>query len=217
MAGRKIKLDWARELTPETPAPPPAQRTPHDLPADFPAHLLDPDQLEAVAAWFDTWQAAMVDKIRAALNTIPADDTDNEGARADLASLTAHALVLAHLFRLHPAAEQSLPVLAAATGLRERRLYTIKQRIIRAVHGMLTLPPRGCPRLGRLADTYPQLDFRRRVGKRGVYLIPFRGHHTLAAQFETVLTLACHPGVTAALTLMADGTDAVRLTLTPKK
>lgn len=213
MAGRKVKLEWAHPLSPNHPAPQTAAPTPHDLPADFPSHLLDAEQLEAVSAWFDTWQATMVSKIRAALNTPPTGGDDNEGSRADLNALTAHAIVLAHLFRLHPAAEQSLPVLAAATGLRERRLYTIKTRILRAIHGTLTPPPRTCPHIRQLADHYPQLDFRRRVGKKGVYLVPFRGHYTLAAQFETVLTLAANPGITATLALMADGADAVRITL----
>lgn len=216
MAGRKIRLDWAHPLTPNTPAPPPRSTAAHDLPADFPAQLLDPEQLEAVAAWFDTWQAATIDRLRTALNP-PADPESNDGARATLQELAARAIVFAHLFRLHPAAEQPLPTLAATLGVRERHLYHIKTAIIRAVHGLLPRPRRITPCLRVLADTFPQLDFTRRIGKKGVYVVPFRGHHTLAVQWETILTLGCIPGITAALTLTADDADAVRITITPKK
>lgn len=219
MSGRKVILRYAaplRENALPAPAPAPAPTPAHDLPGSFPAGLLDAEQLEAVQTWFDAWQAEVVERIRAAL-CLPPDADGREGSRQNLAEFGACAVVLAHMLRLHPAASQSLPVLARALGVRERKLYHIRQGILAALGGKAAPPPRRAAGLKRLADIYPQLDFSRRTGRSAsrssVYIVPFRWRATLMAQFDTVLSLSAIPGITATLALTAADEDAVRITL----
>lgn len=92
------------------------------LPASFPAEILDEEQLEAVAAWFDTWVADLLHSIRLALL--------GNGAPADLPHLHQHATVLAHLLRLHPAAEATITELAAALGVSRRTLFYVRDSVL---------------------------------------------------------------------------------------
>lgn len=218
MAGRKVKLEWARPLPPTLKSPA-AGPLPHGLPASFPAHLLDDDQLEAVEAWFDTWQADTLDRVKACLN-LPAAEGAREGAPLTLRELAANAVVLSHLVRLHPAAEHALPILARELGVRPRKLQYIAAGIMRTLGGALCTPPvlRTRPNLKQLADLFPQLNFAARSGHRPVYIVPFRQRYTLAEQWDTVCTLAKLPGITATLDIMpTTAADAVRITTTPKE
>lgn len=212
MAGRKVILRYAAPLQEGRHAAPEAQQPcTHDLPASFPAELLDAEQLDAVASWFDEWQDSTLERIRTALN-LPPDPTGREGMRKSLPELVAACVILCHLLRLHPAAEHSLPTLARALGMRERKLYYIRDAIMSALSGALPRIKRKTPRLQQMADIFPQLDFSRRVGKKPCLIVPFVEHATLAEQFETVLSLGTYPGITAALALTRADENAVRIT-----
>lgn len=219
MAGRKVKLEWARPLPPTLSAPA-GQPLTHGLPASFPAHLLDDDQLEAVETWFDTWQADTLDRVKACLN-LPAAEGAREGAPLTLRELAANAVVLAHLLRLHPAAEHTLSILAGELGVRHRKLQYIAAGIMRTLGGIIPAAPvlARWPGLRKLADMFPQLNFAARSGHRPVYIVPFRQHYTLAEQWDTVCTLAKLPGIaTVTLDVTPAAADAVRITLnTPSK
>jgi hypothetical protein len=93
------------------------------LPASFPAEILDEEQLEAVAAWFDTWVADLLHSMRLALLGKP-------GTPADLAHLHQHATVLAHLLRLHPAAESTITELATTLGVSRRTLFYVRDSVL---------------------------------------------------------------------------------------
>ena len=190
------------------------------LPASFPSHLLEPDQLEAVTEWWATWQADIVDAVRHLLDAEPTGaDAKHNARRADLRHLTLNSIILAHILRLHPAADNSLPILARKLGEPVRKLYYIRDAICTAiaehlagVHSPHHHQPR--PTISQLAAAFPQLNFDHRVGRAPCYTVPFAYHCTLAMQLDTVLTLSKWPGVTARLDLTTNQADAVRITIT---
>ena len=212
MSGRKVILRYASPLHEERhAAPDAAKRCTHDLPASFPLAILDDDQIEAVAAWFDEWQADTMERIRAALN-LPTDADGREGIRKSIPELVAACVVLCHLLCLHPAAEHSLPTLARALGVRERKLYYIRDAIMSALSGALPSVKRKTPRPKQMAALFPQLDFSRCIGKRPCMIVPFAHRTTLAEQWETVISLASYPRITATLALTPADENAVRIT-----
>lgn len=181
------------------------------LPASFPAELLDEEQLEAVAAWFDTWVADLLHSMRLALLGKP-------GTPADLAHLHQHATVLAHLLRLHPAAEATITELATTLGVSRRTLFYVRDSVLAHIRPALAgTIARKCAvanfyaqlaTIGTLdAATITQLDAR-------TILVPFKPHVHCAHRFATVRQLASLPAVASVKeTLTTTGKNAVQITI----
>lgn len=181
------------------------------LPASFPAELLDEEQLEAVAAWFDTWVADILHSMRLALLGKP-------GTPADLAHLHQHATVLAHLLRLHPAAEATITELATTLGVSRRTLFYVRDSVLAHIRPALAgTIARKCAvanfyaqlaTIGTLdAATITQLDAR-------TILVPFKPHVHCAHRFATVRQLASLPAVASVKeTLTTTGKNAVQIAI----
>lgn len=181
------------------------------LPASFPAELLDEEQLEAVAAWFDTWVADLLHSMRLALLGKP-------GTPADLAHLHQHATVLAHLLRLHPAAEATITELATTLGVSRRTLFYVRDSVLAHIRPALAgTIARKCAvanfyaqlaTIGTLdAATITQLDAR-------TILVPFKHAVHCAHRFATVRQLASLPAVASVKeTLTTTGKNAVQITI----
>lgn len=181
------------------------------LPASFPAELLDEEQLEAVAAWFDTWVADILHSMRLALLGKP-------GTPADLAHLHQHATVLAHLLRLHPAAEATITELATTLGVSRRTLFYVRDSVLAHIRPALAgTIARKCAvanfyaqlaTIGTLdAATITQLDAR-------TILVPFKHAVHCAHRFATVRQLASLPAVASVKeTLTTTGKNAVQIAI----
>lgn len=181
------------------------------LPASFPAELLDEEQLEAVAAWFDGWVADLLHSMRLALLGKP-------GTPADLAHLHQHATVLAHLLRLHPAAEATITELATTLGVSRRTLFYVRDSVLAHIRPALAgTIARKCAvanfyaqlaTIGTLdAATITQLDAR-------TILVPFKHAVHCAHRFATVRQLASLPAVASVKeTLTTTGKNAVQITI----
>ena len=181
------------------------------LPASFPAELLDEEQLEAVAAWFDSWVADLLHSMRLALLGKP-------GTPADLAHLHQHATVLAHLLRLHPAAEATITELATVLGVSRRTLFYVRDSVLAHIRPALAgTIARKCAvanfyaqlaTIGTLdAATITQLDAR-------TILVPFKPHVHCAHRFATVRQLASLPAVASVKeTLTTTGKNAVQIAI----
>ena len=181
------------------------------LPASFPAELLDEEQLEAVAAWFDTWVADLLHSMRLALLGKP-------GTPADLAHLHQHATVLAHLLRLHPAAEATITELATTLGVSRRTLFYVRDSVLAHIRPALAgTIARKCAvanfyaqlaTIGTLdAATITQLDAR-------TILVPFKPCVHCAHRFATVRQLASLPAVASVKeTLTTTGKNAVQIAI----
>ena len=181
------------------------------LPASFPAELLDEEQLEAVAAWFDTWVADILHSMRLALLGKP-------GTPADLAHLHQHATVLAHLLRLHPAAEATITELATTLGVSRRTLFYVRDSVLAHIRPALAgTIARKCAvanfyaqlaTIGTLdAATITQLDAR-------TILVPFKPHVHCAHRFATVRQLASLPAVASVKeNLTTTGKNAVQIAI----
>ena len=181
------------------------------LPASFPAEILDEEQLEAVAGWFDSWVADLLHSMRLALLGKP-------GTPADLAHLHQHATVLAHLLRLHPAAEATITELATTLGVSRRTLFYVRDSVLAHIRPALAgTIARKCAvanfyaqlaTIGTLdAATITQLDAR-------TILVPFKHAVHCAHRFATVRQLASLPAVASVKeTLTTTGKNAVQITL----
>lgn len=181
------------------------------LPASFPAEILDEEQLEAVAAWFDTWVADLLHSMRLALLGKP-------GTPADLAHLHQHATVLAHLLRLHPAAEATITELATTLGVSRRTLFYVRDSVLAHIRPALAgTIARKCAvanfyaqlaTIGTLdAATITQLDAR-------TILVPFKPCVHCAHRFATVRQLASLPAVASVKeTLTTTGKNAVQIAI----
>lgn len=181
------------------------------LPASFPAELLDEEQLEAMAAWFDTWVADLLHSMRLALLGKP-------GTPADLAHLHQHATVLAHLLRLHPAAEATITELATTLGVSRRTLFYVRDSVLAHIRPALAgTIARKCAvanfyaqlaTIGTLdAATITQLDAR-------TILVPFKPAVHCAHRFATVRQLASLPAVASVKeTLTTTGKNAVQIAI----
>ena len=181
------------------------------LPASFPAELLDEEQLEAVAAWFDAWVADLLHSMRLALLGKP-------GTPADLAHLHQHATVLAHLLRLHPAAEATITELATTLGVSRRTLFYVRDSVLAHIRPALAgTIARKCAvanfyaqlaTIGTLdAATITQLDAR-------TILVSFKPCVHCAHRFATVRQLASLPAVASVKeTLTTTGKNAVQIAI----
>ena len=180
------------------------------LPQSFPAELLEDDQLEAVAEWFDGWVADLLHSIRRALL--------GNGAPADLLHLHRHATVLCHLLRLHPAAEGSITELATTLGCSRRTLFYVRDAVLEHIRpAMVGTIGRKCA----AANFYAQLAT---IGTLNIgvlcepsastLIIPFKPHVHCAHRFATVRQLAAMPAVASVMECLTDtGKNAVQITL----
>ena len=197
------------------------------LPASFPAEILDEEQLEAVAGWFDSWVADLLHSMRLALLGKPGADLlhsmrlallGKPGTPADLAHLHQHATVLAHLLRLHPAAEATITELATTLGVSRRTLFYVRDSVLAHIRPALAgTIARKCAvanfyaqlaTIGTLdAATITQLDAR-------TILVPFKHAVHCAHRFATVRQLASLPAVASVKeTLTTTGKNAVQIAI----
>lgn len=202
-----------------TPAAEPTAQ-PFALPASFPAHCLEDDQLQEIQNWWDTWAADLLHTLRQALLCARTRSTKTGAAPpVNLQNLIVHSAVLAHLLRLHPSAESSLPELARALGVSRSRVYYARDAILEqlgagAIAAFRTMRAVRDITMDQLAHL-KQLDLAAATRPAArVLLIPFAGHHCVAARFATVQHLATLPGIdTVREDITADHRNAVRITL----
>lgn len=183
------------------------------LPASFPAHALDDDQLDEVATWFDAWITDMLHLLRQGLlrgHTF--SKTPGHLPPATLQNLIIHAVVLSHLLRLHPAAEPSLPELAKHLGVAQRRLYYARDAIMATLGGAALAALRGQrqpqqqPVAQYLADQRT-LDHSRAMRRSTTgWLVPFLPGTGVAARFATVQRIAGHFAVARVREELVPGT-----------
>lgn len=214
---REVILAWASPLPQSLAAPtPPPGHTPEEdepapLPAGFPAHLLTEAQQLAISRWFSDWQENTLELIRSMLTLTPEEE---------LKHFHQNATLLARLLRLHPACEHSVTQLATCMACDPADLNARNRELIRTAqnHFSAVAPSVHTPSIRELRRAYPQLDFARRVGELPVIIVPFLDPHaTIADRMSTVLSLASHPGITAAETTMPSHKDpqqsnAIRIT-----
>lgn len=186
------------------------------LPQSFPAELLDEEQLEAVAEWFDSWVADLLHNIRLALL--------GNGAPADLPHLHRHATVLCHLLRLHPAAEGSITELATALGCSRRTMFYVRDAVLEHIRPALA---------GTIARKQAQANFYAQLATIGTLdttrgtlnatitprnartiIVPFKTGTTTMMRFATVSQLARLPAVAGVKECLTDNDkNAVQITL----
>ena len=209
----KVKLEHCYPLTENISAAAPAAPELPPMPADFPEELLEPEQLEAVQAWWADWQQDMLRHLRHLL-TVQHADGARESAPLTLQHLQQRAVVLCHLLGLHPAAERSLTTLAAELGVALPTLSALRGLLLRAMVRLRQQPHQREQRVSipTLQADYPLLAWERREGKRPVIVVPFRQRLTYCTQFELCAAIAATPGISATLTLTAAGEDALRIT-----
>lgn len=202
-------LPLLEEAVPTGNATPDAFR----LPASFPAELLTEDQLAEVQLWFDSWVSDLLHAVRCAL-VGGQDGTDT----ADLPHLHRHATVLAHLLRLHPAAEASITDLATAMGCSRRALFYVRDAVMRhirpALVGVIASKNSAAYFYAQLATIGTlDADAARNVNPRTL-MVPFKPAVHVAHRFATVQQLAAIPAVASVReTLTASGRNAVQITL----
>ncbi len=191
------------------------------LPASFPRRALSDEQLEAVGEWYNEWISGLLEAVRGALVC-----ARTRSAKADapppvnLQNLQVHAVVLAHLLRLHPSAEESLPKLAEAMGVACRRLYYARDAILEqfgdaAVKAFRAQRDVQDVALEALA-CHSALDFAGAVKlSPRVLFIPYAGRTTTMQRFSIVQAVMGTPGIdTVRDDFMPDTTThALRVTL----
>lgn len=194
-----------------TPAPGTTRADTFQLPASFPAEILDEEQHEAVAAWFDAWVADLLHTVRLALLGKP-------GTPADLGHFHRHATVLAHLLRLHPAAEPPITELAHRLSISRRTLFYIRDAVLAhlrpALAGTIARKQAAANLRHQLATistldtaTTTQADAR-------TLIIPFKPRIPCVQRFATVRQLASLPAVASVKeTLTPTNQNAVQITL----
>lgn len=212
---RACKKLW-EHMTPAADAP---TGQPFTLPASFPAHALDDDQLHELEQWWDEWIADTLHAVKQALLMARSRSTKNAAPPVNLQNLIVHSVVLAHLLRLHPSAERSLPELAKELGVSCARVYYARDAILAALGASAVAAFRGarevhditleqisrCRELDATAATTPSAR---------VLLIPFAGYHGVAARFAVVQHLATLPGVESVREdITNENRNAVRITL----
>jgi hypothetical protein len=193
---------------------------PFALPASFPAHCLDDDQLLEIENWFDTWAADLLHTLKQALLCARTRSTKADAAPpVNLQNLIIHSAVLAHLLRLHPSAEATLPELAKALGVSRSRVYYARDAILEQLGSAAIAAFRSTRAVRDI--TLDQLTHLTQLDLPGatrpaarVLLIPFAGYHGVAARFATVQHIATLPGVdTVREDITHDDRHAVRITL----
>lgn len=183
------------------------------LPASFPAHLLNEEQLDECQLWFDSWCADLLHAIRCALVGTDTDTT------ATLAHLQQRAVLLAHLLRLHPAAEESTTQLAAALKISRRTAFYMQENILQhikpALHGTATSGTQLASFTAHLANTGTLLpDAATQLAARTI-CVPFKPHVHVAHRFATVQSVAKHPAVASVREDFVPGTtkNAIHINL----
>ena len=183
------------------------------LPASFPAEILTEEQMDEVQTWFDSWCADLLHAVRCALV-----GSDTESAQT-LAHLQQRAVLLAHLLRLHPAAEASTTQLANALGISRRTAFYMQENILQHVKPAIRGTSIGGTQLAafttQLANTGTLLpDAAAQISARCI-CVPFKPHVHVAHRFATVQNVAKHPAVATAREDFMPGTtkNAILITL----
>ena len=161
------------------------------LPASFPADLLNEEQLDEVRIWFDTYIADLLATIRAALT--------GGSEKSSLAHLQHRAVILAHLLRLHPAAEDSITALAETLGISRRSAFYIQDDLLTTIRPALCHIANAATAMAtftaRVAEQ-PWLDLDGILPLSHRHLaIPFKRRAIVAARFATAQAVASLPGV----------------------
>ena len=182
------------------------------LPRSFPADLLTEEQLDEVRLWFDTYISDLLATIRAALT--------GGSEKSTLAHLLHRAVILAHLLRLHPAAEDSITALAEALGISRRAAFYIQDDLLTLIRPALCHIANAATAMAAFASRVAEqawLDFEGLTTLSHRQLaIPFKRRAVVAARFATAQAVAALPGVAAVREDFMPGTttNALFITLT---
>lgn len=204
-------------------ANPESSRHAFTLPESFPVEILTDDQLEAIQQWFDTWAGDLLHALRLALIGHRQSVSKHQGASpVDLKTLQLHAVVLAHLLRLHPAAEPSLPELAKSMGLPFRSLYYARDTILAYIKPVIAGTISRHSALAEFWQVFPSMPSLDTAAASmpdpSTILVPFKHtgpkYNTLKNLFATKQHLASSPAVAAVHDdLDADGRTIIKITL----
>lgn len=216
VAPRACKVLW-EEYTPDCGGGGPE---PFALPASFPLDLLDEFQQSEVAAWWTAYIENMLHSLKLSLTCARTRSTKEEKPHpVTLQNFIIHAVVLSHLLRLHPCTEASLPELAKALGVAQRRLYYARDTILEqlgtgavdAFHGTRRQQMRLGEYLTGCTELLPNAI---RRPADNVLVIPFRAHVPMARRFAIVQTVSQLPGVACVReSLLADDRNSLTITL----
>lgn len=184
------------------------------LPRSFPAELLNEEQLDEVKLWFDSWAADLLHEIRAALSGSP-----EHAGQQTLAHLQQRAVILAHLLRLHPAAESSISQLATAMGISRRSAFYMQDSIMQHIRPALCSAISGAASLADFTATLAatgtlQPHDAQQLTARSL-AVPFKPAVHCAHRFATALKVADHPAVSSVREDFMPGTtkNALHITL----
>lgn len=216
IAPRACKVLW-EEYTPDCGGDGPA---PFALPESFPLDLLDDFQQAEVQAWWNSYAEHIVHCLKQALSCARTRSIKEEKPYpVTLQNFVVHAVVLAHLLRLHPCTEASLPDLAKALGVAQRRLYYARDAVLEqlgqaavdAFHGKR----RERVRLGEYLTGCADLlvaELIRPADK--VLVLPFRAGVPMGRRFAIVQAVAALPGVACVReSLLADDRNSLTINL----
>ena len=182
------------------------------LPASFPADLLTADQRDEVAIWFDAWVADLLQSIRAALAA--------DAAHTTLQTLQVRAVILAHLLRLHPAADTSLTTLANQLGISRRSAFYAQEDIVKhirpALCGTIRANTAAAMLTTQLADTGTLLPDAAVTLPARQLAVPFKPHVHMAHRFATVQRVATLPAVASVHDDFMPGTTQHAIIITLK-
>ena len=207
---RRACCELREEATPTRELP----GTPHNLPATVPTHILDDEQIDTITTWWQQQCDHIIATVTSAL-TARNTDTSNQPSPCDLNHLITNAVTLAHILRLHPAADVSLKTIAEHLHIPYRRMKATKQAICIALADPTHAPTvsRATTSRQQLAKIYPVLDFARATGKHPVILVPFRRRLTLEAQMTLAFAIGSFRHLTCTLAeLPGTGENALRIT-----
>lgn len=184
------------------------------LPASFPAKLLNAEQIDEVQTWFDSFITDLLHRVRCALC-----GHDSDADTSTLTHLQQRAVILAHLLRLHPAAEASLTHLASALGVSRRTAFYMQDSILSHIKPALAGANAKAVALAHFATQLATLgtllpDAATYTSARQLY-VPFKPHVHVAHRFATVQSVAALPAVAAVREDFLPNTNknAIRITL----
>lgn len=182
------------------------------LPSSFPSDLLTADQLDEVAIWFDTWVADLLQSIRAALGA--------DATHTTLQTLKVRAVILAHLLRLHPAADTNLTTLATKLDISRRAAFYAQEDIINhirpALAGTIRAHAAAASLTSLLADTGTLLPENAQQLPARQLAVPFKPHVHMAHRFATVQRVATFPAVASVHDDFMPGTTQHAIIITLK-
>ncbi|MDO4818046.1 MAG: hypothetical protein Q3986_06435 [Akkermansia sp.] len=191
-----------------------SRKDPFPLPADFPRHLIDPEDMDELQDWWTSTVTAFLERLRHALRV-------HAHTHPNLDNFIQNAVVLGNMLALHPALSGTLSSLSNTKPFSFNTLQAHRAAILDILSGKGQPIPLRPDVLSpkQLAVAFPALDFAA-IPARAIsqghrnprcLIVPFAGRVNLADQWDTVVSISLYPKLSATLDLTADGRDAVRI------